>query len=167
VCSIYGKNIMPKKISDRINDDYFISICKSSSSMAQAAAKLKIHFNSFKRRAIILNCYNTNQSGKGQHKTSSKLIPIGEIIFDGKHPEYQTFKLKNRLIKEGYKKNICEECGLNGKWNKKVLEMELDHIDGNRTNHLLVNLKMLCPNCHSQTETHCGKNAKNEKSFVY
>lgn len=156
--SIYVKNTMAKKIKDRIDEKTFIRICESSISMAQAAATLKIHFNSFKKRAKELNCYNTNQSGKNIHKKSGRLIPISEIIFEGKHPDYQTFKLKNRLINEGYKKNICEECGQKGVWNKKKLEMELDHIDGNRTNHLLVNLKMLCPNCHSQTKTFCGKN---------
>ena len=157
---------MPKQIKDRINDKVFISVCESSTSMAQAAAKLKIHFNSFKRRALILNCYKTNQSGKGTRKRPSKIIPIEEIIFEGKHPEYQTFKLKNRLVNEGYKKNICEECGQKGKWHGKKLEMELDHVDGNRTNHLLPNLKMLCPNCHSQTETHRGKNARKDKTGV-
>jgi hypothetical protein len=157
---------MPKQIKDRINDKVFVSVCKSSTSMAQAAAKLKIHFNSFKRRALILNCYKTNQSGKGTRKRPSKIIPIEEIIFEGKHPEYQTFKLKNRLVKEGYKKNECEECKQKAKWHGKKLEMELDHVDGNRTNHLLKNLRMLCPNCHSQTETHRGKNATNKNNGV-
>jgi Zn finger protein HypA/HybF involved in hydrogenase expression len=146
------------KIKNRITDENFIAVCESSTSMAQAAATLKIHFNSFKKRAKELNCYNTNQSGSGTHKRSGRLIPIEEIIFEGKHPEYQTFKLKNRLVKEGYKKNECEECGQTDVWNNEKLEMELDHIDGNRTNHLLKNLKMLCPNCHSQTKTFCGKN---------
>ena len=35
---------------------------------------------------------------------------------------------------------------------------EIHHIDGNRTNHSLVNLRMLCPNCHAQTETYRSKN---------
>jgi Zn finger protein HypA/HybF involved in hydrogenase expression len=149
---------MAQKIKNRINDEYFIATCESSKSMAQAAAKLQIHFNSFKKRAKELNCYNTNESGKGIHKKSGQIIPIEEIIFENKHPEYQTFKLKNRLIKEGYKENKCDECALDGVWNNKSIEMELDHVDGNRTNHLLNNLRMLCPNCHSQTKTFCGKN---------
>ena len=129
------------KIKDRITDKDFIAFCESSVSMAQAAAKLKIHFNSFKRRALILNCYKPNQSGKKINKRSGRLIPIEEIIFEGKHPEYQTFKLKNRLVKEGYKKNKCEKCGQTDFWNEEKLEMVLDHIDGNRTNHLLTNLR--------------------------
>lgn len=158
--SIYNKNTMANNIKYRINDEYFINVTNSSLTMAKAAATLGIHFNSFKKRAIELNCYNPNQSGKGINKKSGRLIPIKDIIYDGLHPEYQTFKLKNRLINKGYKKNCCEECGQTNKWNGKGLNMELDHIDGDRTNHLLINLKMLCPNCHSQTETHRGKNKK-------
>jgi hypothetical protein len=154
---------MPKKIENRINDEYFILVCNSSKSMAQAASTLMIHVNSLRRRAKKLNCYKTNQSGKGINKKPSKIIPIDDIIIKNKYPEYQTFKLKKRLIKEGYKKNICEICNLGTIWNNSHIEMELDHIDGNRTNHLLNNLRIICPNCHSQTKTYRGKNATNNK----
>jgi len=46
----------------------------------------------------------------------------------------------------------CEECGIE-KWLGKRLPMEIDHIDGNNKNNDLSNLKILCPNCHSQTPT--------------
>jgi len=78
-------------------------------------------------------------------------------ILEGKHPNYQTLKLKNRLIKEGVKENKCEICDIT-EWNDKPLNMQLDHIDGNPHNHILTNLRMTCPNCHSQTPTYCGKN---------
>lgn len=143
-------------IKERITDEEFINVCENSNSMASASAKMKMHFNSFKKRAKELNCYKPNQSGKGlEKKNNGKKIPLNEII-EGKHPSYQTFKLKHRLIKEGLKQNICEECSIKD-WNGKTIEMELDHIDGNRTNHLLNNLRMLCPNCHSQTETYRGR----------
>ena len=158
--SIYNKNIMAQKIKDRIKDDYFIRVCEESQTMSKAAAKLNIHYNSFKKRAIELNCYAPNQAGKGIKKRPARLIPIEEIIFKGLHPEYQTFKLKNRLIAEGFKENKCDECGLDGMWNGKPLNMELEHIDGDRTNHLLENLMMLCPNCHAQTKTYRGRNKK-------
>lgn len=142
-------------LKDRINDKDFISTCQGSNSMAQAAAKLNMHYNSFKKRAVELGCYNTNQSGKGGSKNKPK-IPIEDIVIYGKYPEYQTYKLKNRLIKEGFKTNKCDECAIS-EWNGKPLMIELDHIDGNKTNHLLINLRMLCPNCHSQTSTYRSK----------
>ena len=140
-----------------MEDVEFIRICVESDSMAQAAVKLGLHFNTFKRKAIKLDCYKTNQSGKGiKKKHNGSRIPLNEI-FENKHPQYQTNKLKKRLISEGYKNDCCEECGIS-EWNGKPITIELDHVDGNRNNHSLNNLRLLCPNCHSQTPTFRGKN---------
>ena len=137
----------------------FVKVCNESESMSKACAILGLHFNTFKRLAIKYNCYKTNQSGKGIHKKNNgSNIPIDEIL-EGKHPQYQTYKLKNKLIKAGIKENKCEICGIS-EWNGKPIQTELHHIDGNRTNHKLSNLMMLCPNCHSQTETFRAKNIK-------
>lgn len=141
-----------------ISDKDIILACESSLSMAQAAAKLNIHFNTLKRRATKLGCYVTNKAGVGVAKPSGNKIPLKDIL-DGKYPEYQTFKLKVRLLAEGIFKNECSECKLTD-WNGKPLTMELDHKDGNRTNHKLKNLRLLCPNCHAQTETYRAKNRK-------
>ncbi len=146
-----------QRIKDRIEKNTFIKICNESISMAEASAKLGLHFNSFKKRALELNCYNTNQSGIGMKKLMPK-IPLKEIIYENKHPQYQTYKLKLRLIEDGILKNMCKCCGLENSWNGKKIELELDHIDGDSKNHNLKNLRLLCPNCHSQTETFRSKN---------
>lgn len=147
-----------KLVKDRVDDQIFIQICASAQSMAEAAAKLNLHFNSFKKRAIDLGCYHPNQAGKGLKKIAPK-IPIVEIIKHGKYPYYQSYKLKNRLVAEGIKQNTCENCGIST-WQGNPINLELHHIDGNRTNHLLENLMLLCPNCHSQTDTFRAKNRK-------
>jgi len=54
--------------------------------------------------------------------------------------------------------NSCDKCGLKDTWNGKPITLELDHIDGDNTNNSLDNLRLLCPNCHSQTENFRGKN---------
>jgi len=149
---------MPWKIKDRINDATFKKACLEANSMSEAAAKLGLHFNSFKKRALELGCYKPNQAGIGIRKNMPS-IPIEDIIKHGKHPNYQSFKLKKRLIKEGLKENVCENCGVSD-WQNQKLEMELHHIDGNRFNHLLSNIQLLCPNCHSQTDTFRAKNKK-------
>ena len=85
-----------------------------------------------------------------------KKIDLIEIL-DGKHPTYQTLKLKNRLLKENILENKCSICGID-EWQGKQISLQLDHIDGDNHNHRLENLRLVCPNCHSQTDTYCGKN---------
>lgn len=62
----------------------------------------------------------------------------------------KTSCLKSRLINERYLKNECEQCGINGMYNNKPIVLEMDHI--------LENLRILCTNCHSQTDTYKSKN---------
>jgi len=68
--------------------------------------------------------------------------------------------LKLRLIRAGLKQDICESCGILAIWNNKPITLQLDHIDGNPQNNNLINLQILCPNCHSQTHTWGGRNQK-------
>ena len=57
--------------------------------------------------------------------------------------------------------NKCNICGISS-WNNQQLNLELDHIDGNRINHKISNLRLLCPNCHSQTPTFRGRGSGNK-----
>lgn len=142
----------------KLTKEQISNAIENSASMNEAASMLKIQFSTFKRHAIMHNLYSPNQGGKGKAKPKSDgngKIPLLEIL-DGKHPQYQTFKLKLRLIDAGLKENKCECCGIDS-WNGSQIKCELDHIDGDRTNHRLHNLRMLCPNCHSQTDTFRSK----------
>lgn len=137
------------------NKEHFKDVCKNAKSMSEAANKLGLHRNTFDRIAKRLGCYYPNQGLRGYSKPKTK-IGIGNYslsdILDGKHPGYQSYKLKKRLIAEGLKENKCELCGIS-KWRGNPLSVELDHIDGNPGNNKLENLQLLCPNCHSQTPT--------------
>ena len=53
----------------------------------------------------------------------------------------------------------CLVCGINS-WNNKKIVLELDHKDGNNKNNRIENLRLLCPNCHSQTKNFRSKNIK-------
>lgn len=144
------------RIKNRIGDNHFRKVCQESKSMAEAASRLGLHFNSFKKRALELGCYQPNQAGIGLRKNMPK-IPIEDIIIQNKHPHYQSYKLKKRLLEEGVKKYQCENCGISD-WRGKKLALELHHKDGNRSNHYISNLQLLCPNCHSQTGTFRARN---------
>ncbi len=52
----------------------------------------------------------------------------------------------------------CSLCGLSPSWQEKPLTLQLDHINGIANDNRLENLRILCPNCHSQTSTFCGGN---------
>jgi 5-methylcytosine-specific restriction endonuclease McrA len=67
--------------------------------------------------------------------------------------------LKKRLLKEGLIEDRCEICGL-VEWMGRRLALQIDHINGDRRDNRVENLRLLCPNCHSQTDTYCGRNIK-------
>ena len=69
-------------------------------------------------------------------------------------------------IKEGLKEDKCEICGCSNEWNGKPLILQLDHINGNHSDNRLENLRIVCPNCHSQTETFSNKRAKKHNYCV-
>lgn len=75
----------------------------------------------------------------------------------------------NGLLTErsAIKKHLERECGYYcaickiTDWQNKKISLQLDHIDGNAGNNKPENLRLICPNCHSQTETFGSKNKGN------
>ena len=55
----------------------------------------------------------------------------------------------------------CFECGQESTWNNKPLVLQVDHIDGDSDNNYPKNLRLLCPNCHTQTENFGSKGQGN------
>ena len=73
--------------------------------------------------------------------------------------------LKQKLFRDGLKEKKCEKCGII-KWNKVDAPLELHHIDGDRHNNELPNIKILCPNCHAQTSNYNRtKTIKKKKNY--
>lgn len=70
-----------------------------------------------------------------------------------------THNLKRRLIQAGLLENKCSCCGLT-EWMGKPISLHLDHKNGITSDNTIENLRLLCPNCHSQTDTYAGKNKK-------
>lgn len=66
-------------------------------------------------------------------------------------------QLKKRLIKLGWQ-YICSSCGLLPEWDSKPLVLQLDHINGICNDNRFENLRFLCPNCHTQTDTWSNTN---------
>ena len=90
-------------------------------------------------------------------RQASTKYTLEEIMVE--NSTYQNItKLKERIIKADLLPYKCAICGNTGEWNGQKLVLQLDHINGNHFDHRKENLRFLCPNCHSQTETFSGKN---------
>ena len=101
-------------------------------------------------------------SKKNKGRSSRNKIPLDDIL-QNKRP-YGSNKLRIRLLSENIFPHKCSNCELT-EWMNQLIPLELDHIDGDNMNNSLDNLRMLCPNCHAQTSTYCGKN-KSKKSCI-
>lgn len=73
---------------------------------------------------------------------------------------YNNDSLKRRLLNRKMLEEKCDICGILPEWCGKPLTLQLDHINGVSNDHRLINLRLLCPNCHSQTITYSGRNRK-------
>lgn len=92
-------------------------------------------------------------------------IPLSQILV--RDSTYQsTHNLKNRLWRNQILRQECYMCGIGSVWQGSYLSLQLDHIDGDRTNNTVENLRILCPNCHSQTESFAGKNKRKKQNMA-
>lgn len=74
-------------------------------------------------------------------------------------PQTARCTLKRRLIDEKYLEDRCAICTIT-EWCDKKLSLHIDHINGIKTDNRITNLRLLCPNCHSQTSTYGGRNRR-------
>lgn len=142
----------------KIPEDELREIIKNSYSNREVAKKLGYKPDGGGTMAIILNMYKeldidtSHFKGKGWNKDNFSY----ESFVNGIEKKNGT-SLRRPLEKiRGCK---CEECGIS-EWRGKEIRLEVHHIDGNHQNNELSNLKLLCPNCHSQTENFRKPRAK-------
>jgi hypothetical protein len=75
-------------------------------------------------------------------------------------------RIKQYLFKNKIVVNECAVCKLQPLWNGKPLTLQLDHINGDHYDNRIENLRLICPNCHSQTDTYTGRNVKKYEDKV-
>lgn len=108
-------------------------------------------------RELDLNTdhFSSQRWRKGSKTSVVSKKPLEEILVE--NSTYQTYKLKLRLISEKILEYKCSQCGISS-WLGNDIALELDHENGICNDHRLQNLRLLCPNCHSQTSSWRGKN---------
>lgn len=120
----------------------------------------------FVRREVVRLGLDTSHWLGQRHGTSASVTkrPLSEMLVE--RCPAQRGKVKQRLLKLGLLRNECYECGLPALWNGKPLVFHLDHVNGVRDDCRLENLRLICPNCHSQTPTYAGRNKKRRHAPV-
>ncbi len=145
---------MKYRRQDIINrKDEILKWIKSHESKAFICENLNCKPSTLDNYLKIFNIeYFGNRGAKGK-KTDPKRKSAEEYINSESVIKSHTLKLK--LIEDGLKEYRCEKCK-NTEWLGLPIPLELHHVDGNRFNNKLINLKLFCPNCHAQEPNNSG-----------
>jgi hypothetical protein len=147
---------------DRISDEAIIEAVKNHISYEAMIHSFGLKAYGTTNRWIRskieqLGCDVSHLLGQGHTKGKSWAFtptkPLEEILVEDS-TFLTTSRLKRRLLKAGLLEDRCYNCGIK-EWMDNPLSLHLDHINGENTDNRLANLRLLCPNCHSQTSTYC------------
>ncbi len=105
-------------------------------------------------RRLDTSHFTSQGWAKGLKFPGRRTTPLEELLVNGSTAT--SSDIRRRLIAEGLRPAKCELCGLE-EWYGRPISLELDHINGDHTDNRLENLRIVCPNCHSTTETYCRR----------
>jgi 5-methylcytosine-specific restriction endonuclease McrA len=113
----------------------------------------------------VFNKYCSNKCQK-EYENSLKVAKLLNGDYIGKNLSGSSDSWLRKYLIEIFGEK-CVSCGISNSYNGKPLTLEIDHIDGKSYNNVISNLRFLCPNCHSQTDTYKAKNTKSDRISRY
>jgi len=149
----------------RWSDEGLATAVATSPSVRAVLQKLALHptganYKAIYRHVARLGLDTSHFLGQAhlrgkQHSWGARIALEAILVANSSYTNLR--RLKNRLRQRGLIEDRCHECGLT-EWRGRPLALVLDHINGLNDDHRLENLRLLCPNCHSQTPTFAGRN---------
>ena len=142
----FTKLIVIKRLGSRKGAMFWLCQCDCGNTTEQSTGQL----NARRARRCGYCVIQGPSTGRGPRKAAiGKKISNNKLFV--KNRRYVP-TMKHRIIQE---KLISYECGCGniGTWCDQELTLQLDHIDGDRTNNTLANFRFMCPNCHTQQTT--------------
>lgn len=121
---------------------------------SRVCANLRIHTQESKAKIAkgVAASNAANPRPKEQYQKAGKKTSQTLFLRLFEKPFDDLTKIQKKRIVLHEQDGKCLWCNLS-EWLDKPMTFELDHVDGNNENNTRVNLRVLCPNCHSQTPT--------------
>lgn len=156
----------PRKRETRWSDDDLRNAVTGARSIAQVLRALGLvpaggNYDHVQRRIRALGLDTSHLLGTAWNRGGSShrpALPLEQVLVAGRWTG--SHKLKRRLLRAGLKTEACERCGWCERAPDGRVPLELDHVNGDKTDNRLENLRILCPNCHALQPTHRGLNQR-------
>jgi len=155
------RNYSDAEFTRIVKESFSIRSCLSALGLKLCGGNYKCFYSKVSELGLDIKHFTGRGHLKGKNHSWTPKQPLTDILKENNY--FNTNSLKLRLFKENVKERKCEVC-FNTEWLGKPIPLELDHINGINTDNRLQNLKILCPNCHAQTDTYRGRN-KNKQTL--
>lgn len=143
----YRYNLDDKKLIAAAQQGKTVKMALAEQGISNPSSQLRVRASSIVKENG--NEFSRARNATGNYRTPKKDINL--FLVRGTSPI--SAGIKKRLIEEGILSNKCAICKIPPFWRNKPIVLQLDHINGEPTDNRLSNLRLLCPNCHSQTDT--------------
>ena len=120
------------------------------------------YLQKLRKGALKMHIEGRGNKFSDEQRKKSIVTRVGESVEKAfvKNSTYSNEFIKPKFIELYVDKYECQsdDCDVTDNWKGKKIILELDHIDGDNRNNESHNLRLLCPNCHSCTDTFRGRN---------
>ncbi|WZB39642.1 HNH endonuclease [Streptomyces phage Cursive] len=153
----YTVNMTRKKITVWTDEARLRDAVQNCKSVRECVAYLKLAHGGATYKRFRAACESFGIELSFAPFVPPNKIPDEDVFVKDSPYVNNRVNLKTRILANGWLEYKCQKCGLGAEWNGEPLVLQLDHINGKNNDHRIENLRFLCPNCHTQTDTYAGK----------